>query len=458
MKQTLQIFTIAVIGIFLFQKSVLPQQKIVGYFESWAGLSPDKVEYQNLTHIIHAFAWPDTDGTIGRAYGIPDTSLISLAHQANDKVLVSFTNIDSINGLGKILADSSLRSIFISNLIQFLAANHYDGIDIDWEYPTAAQSSKLTELVKEIRQRFDRINSALLISMAIPPNQYYGQYYEVENLLPYVDWFSILAYNFHGPWSAHSGHNAPLYPSPEDSDGDDSNSVQYMRVIRSIPASKILLGVPFYGLEFNSKGLYKPFTGSVPTLNYSALPDTLSAGKWYYNWDSVSDVPYYIKSDSTKFISIDDTTSIRLKTQFSISENLGGIMIWALGFDKINNSQPLLETIAQTMRDNPSSVVSYKQGNNPVSFYLYDNYPNPFNPSTIISWRLASGSFVTLKVYDTLGNEVATIVNEFQNAGVHSISFNTKQLSGNKDLASGIYMYRLTAGDFVSTKKMMYLK
>ena len=93
-----------------------------------------------------------------------------------------------------------------------------------------------------------------------------------------------------------------------------------------------------------------------------------------------------------------------------------------------------------------------KLNNVPTTFSLQQNYPNPFNPETKISWQLAAGSFVTLKIYDVLGNEVATLVNEEQPAGTYQVSFNQQQL------ASGIYFYQLHAGDFVQTKKMILLR
>lgn len=88
----------------------------------------------------------------------------------------------------------------------------------------------------------------------------------------------------------------------------------------------------------------------------------------------------------------------------------------------------------------------------PTTFVLKQNYPNPFNPETVISWQLAVGSNVTLKVYDILGNEIATLVNEEQPVGTYQVSFNQQQL------ASGIYFYQLRAGDFVQTKKMILLR
>jgi len=90
----------------------------------------------------------------------------------------------------------------------------------------------------------------------------------------------------------------------------------------------------------------------------------------------------------------------------------------------------------------------------PTEFQLNQNYPNPFNPETIISYQLPESKFVTLKVYDVLGNEISTLVNEFQNAGTYHYTFSTLQNS----LPSGIYIYKLQAGNFVSVKKMMLVK
>jgi hypothetical protein len=80
------------------------------------------------------------------------------------------------------------------------------------------------------------------------------------------------------------------------------------------------------------------------------------------------------------------------------------------------------------------------------------NYPNPFNPSTTISWQLPVDAFVSLKVYDVLGNEVASLVNEEKPAGIYEVEFDASTLS------SGTYFYRLEAGSFVQTRKMILLK
>jgi hypothetical protein len=93
----------------------------------------------------------------------------------------------------------------------------------------------------------------------------------------------------------------------------------------------------------------------------------------------------------------------------------------------------------------------------PSKFVLYQNYPNPFNPTTNIKYQLAKNSNVTLKIYDMLGKEVATLVNEFQKAGTYEKQFSINLYSGNV-ISSGIYFCRIQTEDFADTKKMLLIK
>ena len=88
----------------------------------------------------------------------------------------------------------------------------------------------------------------------------------------------------------------------------------------------------------------------------------------------------------------------------------------------------------------------------PDKFELQQNFPNPFNPSTLIQYQVPENIFFRLKVYDSLGKEISTIVNEQKNPGNYSFDFNGKELS------SGVYFYVLEAGDFISMKKMILIK
>jgi len=101
-----------------------------------------------------------------------------------------------------------------------------------------------------------------------------------------------------------------------------------------------------------------------------------------------------------------------------------------------------------------TQLTSVEDKNNsiPTAYSLAQNYPNPFNPTTTINFSVPKTSLVNLKVYDLLGREVSTLVNENKPTGIYSVQFNANKL------VSGIYFYRMQAGDFVQTKKLILLK
>jgi len=93
----------------------------------------------------------------------------------------------------------------------------------------------------------------------------------------------------------------------------------------------------------------------------------------------------------------------------------------------------------------------------PVEYYLEQNYPNPFNPSTVIRYSIIDPAPVSLKVYDTLGREIKSLVNEEQASGTYEVFWDGNDSMGNK-VSTGVYFYRINAGEFSETRKMMLIK
>jgi len=123
--------------------------------------------------------------------------------------------------------------------------------------------------------------------------------------------------------------------------------------------------------------------------------------------------------------------------------------------DILTKSAKLLlsEGISSNLQDSLIKKSTEESNGNLLKDYaLNQNYPNPFNPSTVINYQLPIDGFVTLIIYDILGREVKTLVNEYKPQGKYTVSFD-----GSK-LASGIYFYQLRTGNFVSTKKMLMVK
>jgi hypothetical protein len=102
------------------------------------------------------------------------------------------------------------------------------------------------------------------------------------------------------------------------------------------------------------------------------------------------------------------------------------------------------------------TIKNYRGESIPAEYVLEQNYPNPFNPSTTIKFQLPQSGNVTLKIYDILGREVTTLIDEFKTDGRYEVNFSA--IGGASSLASGVYLYRLKANDFVDVKKMILLK
>ena len=143
-----------------------------------------------------------------------------------------------------------------------------------------------------------------------------------------------------------------------------------------------------------------------------------------------------------------------LATNGGANDNEGGVGAdKTLKMHKLSAKETVVDTfgiVHTTVLKDPTKIE--KLDEIPTVFALAQNYPNPFNPETSIRFSIPQESFVTVKVFNTLGEEVITLVNEEKTAGVYNVSFNAKSLT------SGIYFYTIKANDFTSTKKMILMK
>ncbi len=146
---------------------------------------------------------------------------------------------------------------------------------------------------------------------------------------------------------------------------------------------------------------------------------------------------------------VDTVLTDSLFTFKKLKENI--IYTWSVMAINSYGSSALAEVFK--FKTTTSSDVAQEESI-PTTYVLNQNYPNPFNPSTVISYQLPVAGYVSLKVFDILGREVATLVNEFQNAGTHNSTFSIL----NSKLTSGIYIYVLHSGSHILSKKMMVIK
>ena len=128
------------------------------------------------------------------------------------------------------------------------------------------------------------------------------------------------------------------------------------------------------------------------------------------------------------------------------------ILSFPLYYMNLDQAKALLENILINKFDEATYLEDENNKTIPSRLPVVQNYPNPFNPSTNIRYEVNSAEFVSLKVYDVLGNKVATLIHEEMAPGSYDITFDASRLS------SGIYFYTLHAGSFVQTKKMILIK
>jgi len=185
-----------------------------------------------------------------------------------------------------------------------------------------------------------------------------------------------------------------------------------------------------------------------------------------YSVDCTSDGGYIICGCNQHFIlGLDDFWIIKTDSTGSMEWDkiLGGLnWDWGESIQQTADGGYIAVGVTESFGAGGMDVWLIKLGSQPTlssneqiapTFYtLHQNYPNPFNPSTKISWQSPVRSWQTIKVFDVLGNEIATLVNEDIETGYHSVEFDAS------NLPSGVYIYRITADDFVETKKMLLLR
>ncbi len=187
--------------------------------------------------------------------------------------------------------------------------------------------------------------------------------------------------------------------------------------------------------------------GKSPNREYVLVYDYLSKIVGIYDITDGLDKAFLLASTPTlgSAQDIQGTGDIALKTN-----EYGTLTIFVLGANNGLGAYSFnMNVVTSVNEDNSNSL--------PLSYSLYQNYPNPFNPTTNIKYTIPKGAYVKLVVYNILGKQIKTLVSTEQNAGTHIVQWNGTNDYGSK-VASGIYFYRITAGDFVNVKKMILLK
>lgn len=350
-------------------------------------LQPGEIAAKKLTRINYAFALiKDGRITEGSSADAAIFAVLTALKRQNPKltVLVSVGGWLGSGGFSDAALTAQSRKTFIDSVVAFIERYNLDGLDIDWEYPgmsgagnrfRSEDKQNYSALLRDLRARFNqeekKLHRRLYLSVAAGSQTSFLDHTDMRAMSKYVDTVNLMCYDYYEPdASATTGMNAPLFSDPA-----DPKQVSADRSVREfeqagVPASKLVLGVPFYGHEWGrvppkNHGLYqpgKPVPGAFA--NYVNITATMlnAAGRqagFVRYWDATAKVPYLYNARTQVFVSYDDPESMRLKAEYVRGHDLAGIMFWEYFADP---SGTLLDAIDATLLHNSVSVSTKTDG------------------------------------------------------------------------------------------------
>lgn len=238
----------------------------------------------------------------------------------------------------RIAASDTLRKAFATNAVKLINDYGFDGVDVDWETPTAIEKANFTLLMEELYTAVKANNPYHLVTAAITGGMWQPPRYDLENSIQYLDYINVMTY---GMSSSNGDYQNALFRSPSYHNQTvnvgktlTSCSIAESVVIfnnLTVPSSKLIFGLAFYGMrQTYSNGSWT----SSGTVFYTSIKNSLiPSGNYQYFYDEVAQVPYLLSNDNLTFISYDDPRSIIAKCTYVLENNLAGVMYWENGCD-----------------------------------------------------------------------------------------------------------------------------
>jgi len=294
----------------------MAQKKVIAYIPNWIDLNSfsSSVQYSKLTHINIAFENPDANGYL--SFNSGSNTIINAAHAQNVKVFVSLGG-GAISEGGAIrdnyfnLITPGNRTAFIQKIYDYVVAHNFDGVDVDLEGPAinGDYGGFVIALANKLHANGKQITAAL--------SEGYGGANVPTSTFAAYDWINIMAYDATGPWQ-------PGNPGPHSPYSMAVNQFNYWTG-RGLPASKAIIGLPFYGYGFGAS--------ANQGISYANIVAQYPGAE---NQDQVGNTIYY-----------NGIPTIKAKTTFAI-QNAGGVMIWELSQDAVG-SKSLLTAVNQVI-------------------------------------------------------------------------------------------------------------
>ncbi|KAF6817743.1 class v chitinase 1 [Colletotrichum sojae] len=390
------------------------QHRNVLYVTNWsiygAKYNPDDIPIDKVTHILYAFADILPNGTVvssdpfadtgkpfpkdnpsepgHNAYGLVKQLYMKKMANPYMKVILSIGGYNWSPKFVPVAADDKLRANFVSSAVKLVADHGFDGLDVDWEYPnTTETNANCVKLLAELRTGLDDYSKKhaggyhFTLGFAAPAGPQNYAAFDHRAMDRSLDFWSLMAFDFAGPWENTTGHQSNVYVSKKNPLSTRASIekalADYNRA--GVASRKINLGMPLYGRAFeNTQGLGKSYRG---------LPNgTLGqAGIWLYKelprpgatvmWDNVAKATYSYDNATRELVSYDDLKSALYKQGYIKNKKLGGAMFWEASGDR-PGEQSIVRNMADWMGklEKSRNLLSY-----PIS--QYDNIRNNMQSS-----------------------------------------------------------------------------
>jgi chitinase len=360
--------------------------KVVAYYlpSQQRQYSAADIDAGKLTHLNYAFALIKegeivADQSSGTDQSARDFIVLRGLKSRSPKLktLISVGGWAGSREFSDIALTPQSRKKFADSAVAFLHQNGFDGVDIDWEFPVAGgdaaniarpeDKQNYTLLLQALRERLDAAGKqehrSYLLTAAIGNNRGFFQNTEMAKVAAILDWANIMTYDFSGSWSKFAGHVAPLYNDPALArpDADPAfnvSSTVEMALAAGIPATKLVLGMPFYGYSWKQCGALqhgqhqdcngKGRGGVEPgELDFADISGTLVNRNGFTRyWNDAAKVPYLFNPDTGEFVSYDDVESLDYKIRYLKQMGLAGAMFWQLSADR---DAVLLDKVAKDL-------------------------------------------------------------------------------------------------------------
>ena len=378
------------------------------------------IDFTALTHIIHFSVVPNSNGTLDSSdNGITlanSTDVVSRAHAAGVKVIICVGGANT-ESLFQGATSTANLPVFINSLTNFMAARGYDGVDIDWEPFSSADSLQYTNLVNGLRSAMGKFPQAKLLTVAAeayPPDGdatwEYMVYAAIQNQL---DQINIMTYDLSGPYEGWvTWFNSPIYdggfrfPSTgglvPSADGAVTNFLS-----NGVVPGKLAIGLAFYGDVWTGGTGATASSITQPRQSWSNAPTLTSynysdiMADYYqpvlYHWDTNAQSAYLSLTNlnpvNNAFISYDDARTCQAKVSYARNHLLGGVMIWELAQDHTAGiPDPLLEAVKQAIAT--PGMVSLKSSGQDINL--------TFTNIALGSYRVLWNSNLSAGVWNTL--------------------------------------------------------